>query len=117
MHPISTANAEHYRWGDGCDGWHLLRSPTLSVIQERMPPGTAEVRHRHSRAQQLFYVLDGALTIALPDRTLRLGEREAAHVPAGVMHRVTNEGTGDAHFLVISEPPGHGDRSEHPGDD
>ena len=37
-------NAPHYRWGDGCDGWHLVRAPQLSVIQERMPPGTQEAR-------------------------------------------------------------------------
>ena len=33
----SLANAEHYVWGDGCDGWHLLKHPDLSVIQERVP--------------------------------------------------------------------------------
>ena len=46
---ISTSNAEHYRWGDACDGWHLLAGEALSVIEERMPPGTAELRHRHAK--------------------------------------------------------------------
>lgn len=50
----SAENAEHYIWGDHCDGWHLLKTERLSVIQERMPPGTAEQRHYHERAQQLF---------------------------------------------------------------
>ena len=39
---ISAQNAEHYRWGPHCDGWHLLKSETLSVIQQRMPGGTAD---------------------------------------------------------------------------
>ena len=49
--PTSATTAEHYAWGAGCDGWHLVRAPALSVIQERMPPGAAEVRHRHAVAQ------------------------------------------------------------------
>jgi hypothetical protein len=32
----STENSEHYQWGNLCDGWHLLKSDTLSVIQEKM---------------------------------------------------------------------------------
>jgi hypothetical protein len=36
----STENAENYKWGNNCDGWHLLKSDSLSVIQERMPAGT-----------------------------------------------------------------------------
>ncbi|GLI08987.1 hypothetical protein YDYSG_50190 [Paenibacillus tyrfis] len=51
---ISKANAPHYNWGDQCDGWHLVRQPELSVIHERMPPHTAEVRHYHKQARQLF---------------------------------------------------------------
>jgi hypothetical protein len=35
---ISKHNAEHYIWGDNCDGWRLVKIPDLSVIHERMPP-------------------------------------------------------------------------------
>jgi len=24
--PVSAEAAEHYRWGEVCDGWHLVRS-------------------------------------------------------------------------------------------
>ena len=61
--PISRDSAEHYVWGDVCDGWRLVRSEGLSVIEERMPSGTAERRHAHRRAQQFFYVLSGELTL------------------------------------------------------
>jgi hypothetical protein len=44
---ISIGSAEHYTWGSVCDGWHLVRRPELSVIRERMPAGTSEVRHFH----------------------------------------------------------------------
>jgi len=34
---VSRDNAEHYRWGDDCDGWHLVKDTQLSVIEEFMP--------------------------------------------------------------------------------
>ena len=40
----SIDNAEHNVWGNGCDGWHFVNHPGLSIIRERMPPGTSEVR-------------------------------------------------------------------------
>ena len=49
---ISAANAEHYRWGEVCEGWHLVRAAGLSVIEERMPPGSKEQRHWHERSRQ-----------------------------------------------------------------
>ncbi len=42
---IERENAEHYSWGDICEGWHLLKADALSVIEERIPPGGSEVRH------------------------------------------------------------------------
>lgn len=54
---VNRGNAEHYRWGADCDAWHLVKDAELSVIEECMPPGTAETLHYHQRAQQFFYVL------------------------------------------------------------
>jgi len=65
---IDRHTAEHYQWGDGCDGWHLVRTPSLSVIEERMPPGTQATRHYHRAATQFFYVLEGWLSIEVEGR-------------------------------------------------
>ena len=46
---VSPTTAPHYTWADVCDGWKLVDTPNPSVIQERMPTGTQEVRHKHSR--------------------------------------------------------------------
>ena len=107
---VTLVEAEHYRWGAGCDGWHLVKTPTLSVIAERMPPGTAEVSHRHARAQQFFLVLSGELVLESPGGRHVLRAREGAHVPAGVSHQALNASAEPVEFLVISEPPSHGDR-------
>ena len=57
---ISTATAAHYEWGEGCDGWHLVRTDALSVIEERMPAQAAERRHLHRHAHQFFMCLTGS---------------------------------------------------------
>ena len=114
-HKTSIATAEHYHWGDPanpCDGWHLLRSGELSVIEERMPPGTAEQRHFHRHSRQLFYVLAGELTMELDGEEHQLLIGEALEILPGKAHQAINRSKADTRFLVASQPPSHGDR--HP---
>ncbi len=106
MTPVSRATAPHYVWKDICDGWRLVDRDDLSVIHERMPPGTAEDRHLHDRARQVFFVLSGSLTI--DGATVRPGE--ALEVPPGTPHLVVNTGPDPTEFLVISAPSTRGDR-------
>jgi mannose-6-phosphate isomerase-like protein (cupin superfamily) len=108
--PVSKATAEHYTWGSQCDGWHLLKSPELSVIQERMPPGAAEVRHFHHRAQQFFYILSGEATMEVDGRSVVLASGQGIWIPVGTPHQMKNESGEEVHFLVVSQPPSHGDR-------
>lgn len=103
-------NAEHYVWGDVCDGWHLLKTPDLSVIQERVPPGAGEVRHFHSKARQYFYVLSGTATLEFDDGEISFGANQGVHVAPGIRHRFKNSGTTDVVFIVISSPSTAGDR-------
>jgi quercetin dioxygenase-like cupin family protein len=114
MDTVSTGSAEHYRWGQGCDGWHLLAGDDLSVIEERMPPGTCEVRHRHARSRQFFYVLQGELTLELDGTTHRFATGHGLHVPPGVAHQVRNDSEAEVRMLVVSSPRSHGDRINAP---
>ena len=106
----STENAEHYTWGDNCDGWPLLRSDSLSVIQERMPPATAEQLHYHKRAQQVFYILSGTATFEVEGASKTVLAGQSIHIQPKSKHRILNNGDNDLHFLVISEPKTQGDR-------
>jgi mannose-6-phosphate isomerase-like protein (cupin superfamily) len=108
--PVSIANAEHYIWRGICDGWHLVRSEKLSVIEERMPPGTEEQRHFHVRARQFFYVLEGELTIEVGDRVELIKPSQGLEILPGQPHQAINRSSGDVRFLVISQPSSHGDR-------
>jgi mannose-6-phosphate isomerase-like protein (cupin superfamily) len=108
--PISTNNAEHYTWGNNCDGWHLLRTPDLSIIEELMPPGTSETRHHHIRARQFFYVLEGELTMEVEHQHHTLQAGQGIEIAPGQAHQAINRTASPVRFLVTSQPPSHGDR-------
>jgi len=103
-------NSEHYIWGENCDGWHLLKSDSLSVIQEKMPPGTKESLHFHSKAQQFFYVIKGTATFEVDNELYVVEENNGFHIQANQKHRIFNRTNQDLEFLVISQPKSHGDR-------
>ena len=107
---LSSKTAAHYVWGCGCDGWHLVNQPGLSVIQERMPPGTTEVRHFHRLARQFFFVLQGSASLESAGVEHLLGPHEGLEVPPGTPHQISNSGSTHLVFLVISSPHSHGDR-------
>lgn len=108
---VTLASAEHYVWGGVCDGWHLVQHPSLSVIRERMPPGTAELRHRHARARQFFFVLAGTAEIEVDGPRHELRPGEGIEIPPGTPHQVFNRSEEPVEFLVISHPHSHGDRT------
>jgi len=114
MLPIDVTTAEHYKWGDVCDGWHLLKTPGLSVIQERVPPSAAEVQHFHETAQQFFYILSGTASLDLEGRTVSLQAGQGVGVPPGCRHRFVNPSDADVVFLVISSPTTAEDRIDLP---
>jgi mannose-6-phosphate isomerase-like protein (cupin superfamily) len=109
---VSTANAEHYTWGNNCEGWHLVKTPELSIIVERMPAGTSEVRHHHVRARQFFHVLEGELTIEIEHRDFTLRAGEGIEISPGQAHQAINRSAAPVRFVVTSQPPSHGDRVE-----
>jgi mannose-6-phosphate isomerase-like protein (cupin superfamily) len=107
---ISRQTAEHYQWGTGCDGCHLVKTSDLSVIEESMPPGTSEVRHSHARARQFFYILEGEFTMEVDRQILTLRAGEGLEIAPGQPHQAMNRGSIPVRFLVISQPPSHADR-------
>lgn len=110
MNEVSVENAEHYIWGETCEGWHLLKTPGLSVIEERVPPGGSEIMHYHERSHQFFYILSGTATMETGEEVMDIAPRRGVSIPPGMTHRLSNRGGEDLIFLVISSPMSHGDR-------
>jgi mannose-6-phosphate isomerase-like protein (cupin superfamily) len=117
--PISTNNAEHYTWssaGDNnppSDAWYLVRTPTLNIIEELMPPGASETPHHHTHARQFFYILAGELTLILEGQPHTLNPHQGLEVPPAAIHQAINRSDAPVRFLVTSNPPSHNDRTDH----
>ena len=111
---ISAKTAEHYTWGGphatDCDGWHLVKTPDLSIIEERMPTGTREQRHLHRDARQFFLVLEGELMLEVEGEDFILGVGEGLEIAPGQAHQAINRSPSAVRFVVTSQPPSHGDR-------
>ncbi len=110
MNIVNTDNTEHYQWGDNSDGWHLLKSADLSIIEENVPPGGKEQRHYHSTSQQFFYILSGIAQLEISGQLFEIQAGSGIHVPAKTPHQLMNNSPENLRFLVISQPISHGDR-------
>ncbi len=110
MEIINKRNAEHYKWGPDCDGWHLLKNKEMSVIQELVPPGGSEIAHYHRNSRQLFFILEGEATLEFSGKSFKLKKYDSIEIPPLTSHKLLNETSLNLEFLVISHPPGHGDR-------
>lgn len=107
---VSKQHVPHYTWGNICMAWPLAETGEFTVKQEYMPPGTREELHRHNKAQQFFFILNGEATFYLNGEPVALREQQGLLVPPGVPHYIANETGKPLEFLVISAPPATADR-------
>lgn len=102
--------AAYYQWGDGCEGWILVDTPELSVKQERMPPGSAELLHYHQAAQQFFYILRGEAVFEVEGKGTVVRAGQGFHIAAGQKHRIINRAASPLEFVLSSQPSTNNDR-------
>ncbi len=107
---ISVKDAEHFVWGNLCDGWWLKKGSNFTVIEEIMPPGGSEAKHFHNLTEQFFYVLNGTLCIDIDHHKYKLHNNQGIEIPAKAVHQVFNNSKDLVRFLVISCPDSHSDR-------
>lgn len=62
--------------------------------------------HRHRRLHDMFYVLDGTLTMRLGDETLELEPGSFVCVPPGVVHTFSNPSDTAVKILNFNTPAG-----------
>lgn len=111
MNPVSKYHPlAHYKWGNDCDGWNLVDESTLSVKQERIPPGPAEIMHFHNQSQQFFFILSGVATIVTDSSTVTIRTGEGLYIPPRCHHKILNDSTEVVEFLLCSQPSTKTDR-------
>lgn len=62
--------------------------------------------HVHERLHDMFYVLEGTLTMRLGDETTELPAGSFVCVPPGVVHTFSNSGETSVRFLNFNTPAG-----------
>jgi quercetin dioxygenase-like cupin family protein len=87
--------------GEETDGSFFLSETTIDPGFPGPPP-----RHRHERLHDMFYVLDGVLTMRLGDETHQIGPGTFVCVPPGVTHTFSNTSDSPVRFLNFNTPAG-----------
>ncbi|MEQ8324601.1 MAG: cupin domain-containing protein [Vicingaceae bacterium] len=108
----SVEKANKYSWGQGCVAWQLVNKTKFYVVEEVMPPTSAEIEHHHNLAQQFFYVLDGVATFYHDGKELLVKAGEGIYIEPGIRHKVSNQSDNDLRMLIVSTPPSLNDRHE-----
>lgn len=86
--------------GDDTAGSFFLSETTIDPGFPGPPP------HRHEHLHDMFYVLDGVLTVRLGDDTHEIGAGTFVCVPPGVIHTFTNASDSPVRFLNFNTPAG-----------
>jgi quercetin dioxygenase-like cupin family protein len=86
--------------GNETAGTFFLSESTIAPGFPGPPP------HRHERLVDMFYVLEGVLTVRLGEQTHQLEPGSFVCVPAGVVHTFSNPSDRPVRFLNFNTPAG-----------
>jgi uncharacterized cupin superfamily protein len=86
--------------GEETDGSFYLGETLIEPGFPGPPP------HRHERLHDMFYVLDGTLTMRVGNETLALKPRSFVCVPPGTVHTFSNRSDAAVRFLNFNTPAG-----------
>jgi len=75
----------------------------LAPHTEHKPPGEPDgFGHSHRTIEEIYFVLDGELTVKLGDDVLTLGPRDAVLIPADTPRAARNDSDSEVAFLMMS---------------
>ena len=80
---------------------------TFFLSESVIPPGfPGPPPHTHERLHDMFFVLEGTLTVRLGDEKLSLPPGAFVCVPPGNVHTFSNESDAPVRFLNFNTPAG-----------
>ncbi len=62
--------------------------------------------HFHERLHDVFYILEGTLTVLVDDTEHEMGPGDFAHISPGTVHTFSNRSDSDVRVLNLSTPGG-----------
>jgi uncharacterized cupin superfamily protein len=83
---------------------------SIYIGESVVPPGfPGPPPHFHERMHDMFYVLEGTLTMRVGDETVELSAGGFACAPPGVVHTFSNRSSAPVRFLNLATPAGFED--------
>ncbi|WP_404423724.1 cupin domain-containing protein [Nibricoccus sp. IMCC34717] len=70
----------------------------------RLPPGSANTLHKHIRAEEFYFVLEGTGRIRISDTTLTVPRHGGVLVGPDQLRQVFNDTEADTLWLIIGAP-------------
>lgn len=98
--PLGNSELVLHATSDVTDGTFFMSESTV----EAGFPGPP--LHRHQKLHDMFYVLEGTLTVNVEGETRELGAGSFVCVPPGVAHTFSNPGHAPVRFLNFNTPGG-----------
>jgi mannose-6-phosphate isomerase-like protein (cupin superfamily) len=99
-HPMGASSVTIKAGGDQTAGTFYFGEAELQPGFPGPPP------HVHERLHDMFYVLEGTLTMRLGDEQLSAEPGTFVCVPPGVVHTFSNSGPEPVRFLNFNTPAG-----------
>ncbi len=108
---------DEYTTLDGSRILELIRperegSENLSLARATVEPGASTLRHRHTKAEEIYYVLQGEGALEIGGAVERVEPGDARLIPPGAEHRITAMGTEPLVMLCACSPPYEHDDTE-----
>jgi len=80
------------------------KSEQMGARLWRLPPNSANTLHKHHRAEEFYFVLEGEGRIRIGDQTLTVPKHGAVHVGPEQLRQVFNDTPNDVLWLIIGAP-------------
>ena len=84
-----------------------LAEGRVSMVEDTMQPGFHLGRHHHKQMTEIFYILEGDLTLIFDDETVVASAGTTINVPPNVWHEAKSE--NGAKMLSVFSPAGFED--------
>jgi mannose-6-phosphate isomerase-like protein (cupin superfamily) len=80
------------------------KSENLGARLWRLPPKSANTLHRHIRAEEFYFVVEGLGRIRVGDATLTVQKHGGVLVGPGQLRQVFNDTEGEVLWLIVGAP-------------
>ncbi len=75
-----------------------------SLAEATLAPGQCTAPHFHPRAEEIYFVLEGAGLMTIEGETRKIGPGDAVAILNGHKHQICNQGVEILRFLCVCAP-------------